>query len=99
MRVLKLTLKRAPFEVMITGEKRCVFLRPSKKMQDRLFSPDGSAVKYDLVEVRSGPKNRFQRPWEGTQRALISHYKKYSNGHESRVEKGDVSILLGRVSV
>ena len=55
--VLQLNLKKAPFDVMITGEKTIEYRekgRPSQWMERRLFNADGSFRTYQAVHFRNG---------------------------------------------
>ena len=59
MKVLYLTLKKAPFEVMITGEKQYEIREKGSWINSRLFNPDGSKRQYDVIKFTNGyGKNR-----------------------------------------
>ena len=46
---LKLTLKKMPFEVMVTGEKKIEFRCPSKWIESRLFDKENSKRNYKFI--------------------------------------------------
>ena len=52
-----MTLKAAPYEVMVTGEKKVEFRKVSKWMESRLFSKDGDR-QYDRVVFVNGYRRR-----------------------------------------
>jgi hypothetical protein len=54
MTTLNLTLKKAPFDVMITGEKNYEIREKGKWINSRLFNPDGSKRHYDAVKFTNG---------------------------------------------
>jgi hypothetical protein len=51
---LKLTLKKMPFEVMVTGEKKIEFRCPSKWIESRLFDKENSKRNYKFIEFTNG---------------------------------------------
>ena len=53
-KVLTLVLKKAPFQVMITGEKTEEYQTISKWIISRLFSRDGKERDYDYIRFRNG---------------------------------------------
>jgi hypothetical protein len=54
MKILKLTLQKQPFEVMVTGEKTSEFRRPSYWLMNRLVDKNGNKKHYDYVEFING---------------------------------------------
>lgn len=53
-KILKLTLSKNPFDVMVTGEKQIEIRRPSKWLKSRLYAKDGSEKSYDYVQFTNG---------------------------------------------
>jgi len=51
---LKLTLKKLPFEVMVTGEKKIEYRFPSKWIESRLFDKDNNNRYYKFIEFTNG---------------------------------------------
>ena len=95
MRVLKLTLSKKPFEVMVTGEKDREYRRPSKWILSRLFNKE-----YDVVEFTNGygkDKPRFTCEYRGYLISASERSITFSNGLALDVKSGDVVILLGKV--
>lgn len=85
-KVLKLTLRREAFDVMVTGEKNEEYRDVSAWIQSRLYtkSPSGQLTlkPYDLVEFTNGYGNhlpRFTAQYLGVERRR-SVQKTYSNG-------------------
>lgn len=99
-RVLWLTLKKEPFEVMVTGEKMDEFRKPSRWIMRRLFvngDPSQGPRHYDSVLFVNGyGKHRpsFERKYGGCILASESREYTYSNGLIVRVERGDIIIQL-----
>jgi hypothetical protein len=54
MTTLNLTLKKAPFDVMVTGEKSYEIRAKSKWINSRLFQKDDAPKKYDYVKFTNG---------------------------------------------
>lgn len=95
MRVLKLTLSKKPFEVMVTGEKTKEYRRPSKWILSRLINKE-----YDVVEFTNGygkDKPRFTCEYRGYLISASERSITFSNGLALDVKSGDVVILLGKV--
>lgn len=95
MRVLKLTLSKKPFEVMVTGEKTKEYRRPSKWILSRLINKE-----YDVVEFANGygkDKPRFTCEYRGYLISASERSITFSNGLALDVKSGDVVILLGKV--
>lgn len=100
-RVLKLSLKELPFNVMVTGEKNMEYRLPSKWIESRLMDKFGNPKKYDSVEFTNGyghDKPRFKAVYNGFIRAAIDlGYIKYSNGLVVQIPKGVYIIGLGKI--
>jgi hypothetical protein len=68
MKILHLTLKRKPFEVMITGEKFFEIREKGKWINSRLFDENGNPKVYDLIKFVNGygkDKPYFVAEWNG----------------------------------
>lgn len=82
MATLKLTVSKAPFEVMFSGEKNSEYRACSPWIESRLFDKNGKAKEYGFVEITHGyGKNRpsFEAKFLGvTKEKMIK--KSYSNG-------------------
>ena len=61
MTTLKLTLSKAPFGVMVTGEKKIEYRRASKWIESRLFDKNQVQRHYDYVEFTNG--YGADKPW------------------------------------
>lgn len=61
MKQLLLTLKKEPFEVMVTGEKREEFRKNSDWIRSRLFDQLGNEKEYDTIKFVNGYGNH--RPY------------------------------------
>jgi len=53
-KVLHLSLKKEPFDVMVTGEKFIEFRNPTKWIMSRLENKDGTPKKYDVIKFTNG---------------------------------------------
>lgn len=83
--ILHLTLKAAPFEVMVTGEKTEEYRRSSPWIESRLFTEGNQYNKkhYDLVLYRNGyGKNKpyFICEYKGFELVNERITQTYSNG-------------------
>lgn len=99
-KILNLTLSKKPFEVMITGEKKVEFRKPSDWIKSRLFNKDGSRKDYDVVKFVNGygkDKPFFIAIYNGFATALERTGKHYSNDLSVLVEPGDFQIYLGDI--
>lgn len=97
MAILKLTLKKQWFDLMLSGEKMTEFRTPGVWIESRLFR-NGSARMYDEVEFTNGygkDKPRFRRRFLGF--VMRDHVDvTYPNG--ARVSGGPFyEILLGEL--
>jgi len=99
MKVLRLTLHRQAFEVMVTGEKSHEFRVCSKWIKSRLLHKNGHKRRYDLVEFANGygkKRPRFTCKFLGAD--IVQRVRQvYSNG--LRVESADPvwCISLGEI--
>lgn len=101
-KVLRLTLKKKPFDVMITGEKQEEFRKDSQWIRSRLFDKEFNHRRYDLIHFTNGYGNDkpfFTCKFEGFLDCYMDVKKrKYSNGLEvSGIGKGDYIIYLGEI--
>lgn len=100
-KILHLTLKRPPFDVMKTGEKPIEFRKPTEWLLSRLYNLKNNKVKeYDFICFKNGynmDSEFFYTIYSGFYVALEPGEKKYSNGLKVNFEKGDVLICCGRV--
>lgn len=104
-RVLRLTLCIKPFEVMVTGEKKVEYRKPSPWIKSRLFSRTKTGIKfktYDVVYFTNGyGKHRPYFIAEFSFFTNISHVSKkqeiYSNGLVVDIENGDFIIGIGQI--
>jgi len=101
-KILKLSLKAKPFEVMVSGEKTEEYRTPSDWILSRLYNKDGTEKEYDFIEFINGYGS--QRP------AFLCDYKGfyvlshgihkdlYSNGLSlGFLPSGTVVIKLGKI--
>lgn len=105
-KVLHLTLSKAPFEVMVTGEKKQEFRKPSKWIESRLILDKTkvySPKEYDLVKFTNGYGKNCPyfiveyKMWHRHSPFYKELKKVYSNGLEVLVESGDYIIHLGEI--
>ena len=84
--MLKLSFKKPPFDVMVTGEKKVEFRSMSAYIKARLVdSKTGKDKEYDLVEFINGygyDRPRFTVPFKGYELKEEGVYETYSNGLE-----------------
>lgn len=100
MKILKLTLKKAPFDVMKTGEKKNEYRRPSKWIESRLYDKDGNPREYDAIEFINGygaTRPRFMCKYLGIGMSMQNYSLSYSNGLKVRVSDGDYIIKCGEI--
>jgi len=96
---LKLTLKKLPFEIMVSGEKKIEYRTPSQWIESRLYDKENKKRKYNFVEFTNGyGKNRpyFKALYNGF---YISDNinKIYSNGLEIMYTDPIYCIKIGRI--
>ena len=99
-RVLRLTLSKPPFEVMVTGEKKIEYRKRSKWLLSRMYNKDGTQKDYDLVEFKNGygkDKPYFIAEFKGWDAAYKPHTAIFTNGLRVDVEHGDILIHLGQI--
>lgn len=83
MKILYLSLKKKPFEVMVTGEKPIEVRKDCKWIRSRLFNPDGTPKKYDCIKFTNGygeDKPYFIAQFKGAAQAGKSGVVSFSNG-------------------
>lgn len=99
-KVLKLTLKKEPFDVMVTGEKSTEYRHPSDWIVSRLMEKKGGFKKYDFVLFTNGygsDKPYFIAEYLETYQNVIRKSYEYSNGMTVDVQIGDLAVCLGRI--
>lgn len=99
-RILRLSLKELPFNVMVTGEKRNEYRLPSHWIKSRLFNKDGTPKQYNFVEFThgyGGHRPSFRCEFKGVLVSDSQFFKSYSNGLQVFVNTNDYIILLGDV--
>jgi hypothetical protein len=94
MRILNLTLKKKPFEVTISNEKKIEYRKNSQWIESRLVGKN-----YDFVKFVNG--YGASRPWllvefKGWSKAIKSQYI-FSNGLIVDVDDNDYEIYLGKI--
>lgn len=96
--LLHLTLHRAPFEVMVTGEKPYEYRNPSQWIKSRLYDKQGQKRHYDAVRFVNGfgpDKPAFTAEYVGVE-FVDSVLEQYSNGLTIDVENV-FAIKLGKI--
>lgn len=96
--LLKLTLSKAPYDIMVTGEKQNEFRKPTRWILSRLLK-DGKRREYDLVQFSHGYAKGcpfFICEFKGFFFAESDHNVKYGP-FIVEVKKGDVVIKLGQI--
>lgn len=98
-RVLYLSIKKDPFDVMVTAEKDVEYRDQSNWMRSRLLARDGSRKHYDYVVFRNGYS--AASPW------FLAEYKgfwhvdqldiTYSNGLRVKFSEPKYGIQIGKV--
>lgn len=101
-KILKLSLKSSPFEVMVSGEKKYEFRNPSDWILSRLYNKDGSLKLYDQIEFTNGYGSKrpsFICYYKGfTTLTHGIHTEPYSNGfHIGFLPSGTIKIELGDI--
>jgi hypothetical protein len=94
MKILHLTLKKKPFEVMVTGEKKIEYRKPSKWILSRLVSKE-----YDYVKFVNGygkDKPYFIAEYSGFNIVNMNYSATWSD-FKVNVKIGDIAILLGTI--
>lgn len=96
-KVLLLNLKKEPFEVMVTGEKKIEYREMKEWMYSRLFDKDGNPKQYDYVKFILGYSNDnpfFYAPFLGIEE-LNEVDETYSNGLSVKFNDEKYGIKLG----
>ncbi len=96
---LKLTLKKMPFQVMVTGKKNIEFRCPSKWIESRLFNKENNKRNYKFIEFTNGyGKSRpfFKAKYNGF---YVSDKinKIYSNGLKVESNEKTYCIRIGDI--
>jgi hypothetical protein len=94
-RILHLTLKKLPFDVMLSGEKRIEYRISSQWMMSRLEGKN-----YDLIKFVNGygiDKPYFFSKYEGWEIEMNDNVINYSNGLIVESKKGTIKIKLGEI--
>ena len=94
-RILHLTLKKLPFDVMITGEKRIEYRVSSKWIKSRLEDKDYELIKF--VNGYGNDKPYFFSKYEGWEIEMFDNVINYSNGLIVESNKGTIKIKLGEI--
>lgn len=102
MKMLNLTLKKQPFDVMVTGEKGIEFRKRSEWILSRLIDKKTNQLKsYTHVKFVNGygaDKPYFIGIFNGFDYAQYNYSLRYSNGLLVNVEQGDIQIFLGEIT-
>ena len=101
-RLLHLSLKKEPFDVMVTGEKQEEFRKNSDWIRSRLFDKNGNEKEYDYIKFVNGygaDKPYFICKYEGFMECYMNvAERKYSNGLSiTGIGKGDFIIYCGEI--
>lgn len=101
-KILKLSLKKQPFDVMVTGEKQIEIRRPSNWLKSRLYNKDGSDRDYDYVQFTNGygadkPMFIVEYLYFFEADEGITTTWNFSNGLSVDINDKDVIIVLGNV--
>ena len=100
MKKLFLSLKKEPFDVMVTGEKDKEYRKTSKWLTSRLTNKDGTEKQYDLIHFTNGygpDKRYFICLYEGVYLNTKPVIFKYTNDLSVCVNVGDTVICCGRI--
>ena len=95
MKILHLSLKKEPFEVMVTGEKKHEFRKNSRWINSRLYGKSYDVVKF--VNGYGSDKPYFIAEYLGYDRVKYIHQHYYSNGLVVTCFNGDFVINLGKI--
>lgn len=102
-KILHLSLKKEPFEVMVTGEKAHEYRKPTEWIKSRLFNKDGTKKDYDVVKFTNGygkDKPCFVAEYKGVmQMCGYVGINRYSNGFKYELVAGDYVISLGKIGL
>ena len=101
MKILYLSLKKDPFDVMVTGEKTKEYRKFSKWIKSRLFDNNGNPKIYDLVKFVNGygsDKPYFICKFDGVIQCDNTINIEFSNGLSiSGLTEDDYIIKLGKI--
>ena len=102
METLYLSLKKGPFDVMVTGEKDWEYRSPSDWIRSRLLGKETRFRKYDRVHFTNGygkhrPYFIAECLYVGVSTLNIPLDREYSNGFRFTQQPGDFVIQLGRI--
>lgn len=89
MNILRLTLHKKAFEVMVTGEKTDEYRDDSDWIRSRLYDKNGNPRHYDAIEFTNGygdHRPRFVTNYLGFT-VVNSVNRTYSNGLELKTNK------------
>ena len=92
-----LTLRKDPYEVMVTGEKRMEFRDKTKYWESRLFEKDGKQRQYDRVRFVNGygaTRPRFSVSFMGVKLEPNGVHATYSNGLEVDTKGAPTYVIL-----
>lgn len=99
-KILFMSLKASPFEVMLTREKTIEYRTPGKWINSRLFNKDGSRKEYDLIKFVNGYGNHrpsFTCEYRGFFIQKFAAELNYSNGLRLFVSAGTIAIMCGKI--
>ncbi len=97
MKILLLTLKKEPFEVMITGEKNYEIREFTPWILTRLYERNGSRKNYDVVRFSNGYRKDspyFIAEFKGFE-TIFSMQDTFSNGFHLEFHDERIKINLG----
>ena len=97
---LYLTLKKKPFDVMVTGEKKEEYRENSQWIKSSHFDKKGKVKTYtNVIFVNGYGENRpmFIAEFKGVRQVLFPKKITYSNGLEVKQNLGDYIISLGKI--
>jgi len=94
MKFLYLPLKREPFEVTLSGEKKIEYRRKSIWIESRIINKKYDAIKFTLGYGKEKPWMLVQYlGWEEVKSNTFS----FSNGLKVIVNDGDYALKLGNI--
>lgn len=98
-KVLTFVLKHAPYDVMVTGEKKFEYREPSEWIKKRLYNKDGTERHYDLIKFTRGYVSQpsFIAKYEGFWIAESRYNILFSNGLYVDVKPGYFVLSVGEI--
>lgn len=99
-KTLYLSLKKSPFEVMVTGEKTNEYREPSQWIKSRLYDKNGNPKHYDEIRYTNGygpDKPYFVTDFYGGHTNIITQSIEYSNGFRVIIASGDYIIVHTKI--